>query len=218
MFISYIFYFALYSVLGWVYETVLCSVEAGHTVNRGFLNGPYCPIYGFGSIVFLILLGRESSPFLIFLFGALIACAIEYATSLVIEKLFAARLWDYSKFKFNLHGRICLGAAAVFGAFAVLLIKFIHPFTVKLAEGIPRVIFIALTAAVLVTFILDFFITVKGFSGFNVKLKGHSDKSGLTPDLSGQQKRLLRAFPTMRSLRYGEELNEMRGTLKKREK
>ena len=58
MLISYLFFFAIYSVLGWIYETVLCSIEAGHTVNRGFLNGPYCPIYGFGAVLFLILLDQ----------------------------------------------------------------------------------------------------------------------------------------------------------------
>lgn len=199
MLISYLFFFSVYSVLGWVYETVLCSLEAGHTVNRGFLNGPYCPIYGFGAVLFLVLLGKEKSPALIFLFGALIATATEYATSVIMERIFKARWWDYSKFKFNLDGRVCLGASVIFGAFAVLLIKLIHPFLLNVLSAIPSAVYYALTAAMTAVFILDFFITVKGFRGFAAKVSADKEGDGQY-SLSRQQERLIKAFPTMRSL------------------
>ncbi len=189
------FYFILYSVLGWIYETILVSIENGHTVNRGFLNGPYLPIYGFGSVLFLLLLGRVESPILIFFLAAVIACVVEYATSLAMEKLFGARWWDYSKYKFNLNGRICLGAATVFGAFAVLLIKFIHPFALSVVLSIPPLVFLALDVAMTVVFFVDLVITLKGFSGFN-KRKPDSP-------LTRQQERLVKAFPTLNQKNYG---------------
>lgn len=195
MLISYLFFFAIYSVLGWIYETVLCSIEAGHTVNRGFLNGPYCPIYGFGAVLFLILLGRETSPILIFLFGALIATATEYVTSVIMERLFNARWWDYSKFKFNLNGRVCLGASVIFGAFALLLIKVIHPFLKKTVSLIPNAVYYALTAAMTVTFLLDLFITLKGFKGFGDRFNTDTEIN-----LSRQEERLIKAFPTLNIL------------------
>ena len=121
------FYFVFYSVLGWVYETVLCSLEAGRAVNRGFLLGPYCPIYGAGAILFLILLGKEQNGILIFALGSAVACALEYLTSFVMEKVYGKRWWDYSQRFMNLNGRICLAGALAFGIFAVILIKILHP-------------------------------------------------------------------------------------------
>lgn len=86
-----------YSIVGWVYESLICSVGARHFVNRGFLNGPYCPIYGFGAVFDLILLGKIENPFLLFLLGAIVTCTLEYLTSYGMEKIFHARWWDYSK-------------------------------------------------------------------------------------------------------------------------
>ncbi len=184
------FYFIFYSVLGWVYETILCSIEAGHVVNRGFLNGPYLPIYGLGSIGFLLLLGKEANVLLIFLLGAVIACALEYVTSFAMEKAFGARWWDYSERKYNLNGRICLAAAIVFGVFAVILIKFLHPAAYSVFSALPTPLFLAVDAAAVIIFILDFVITLKGMNGFPRKE---------TEEQSRQQKRLARAFPTLKT-------------------
>ena len=187
----YILYFAIYSVFGWLYETVLCSLEARKAVNRGFLCGPYCPIYGCGAMLFLLFLGKESSLILIFIFGALIASAVEYSTSVVMEKLFDARWWDYSKFRFNLDGRICLGASMIFGAFSLLLIKYLHPYTVNIILRIPKVIVIALAAAFTVSFILDLFFTLRGFGGFGKEF-------AVGGELSRQEHRIVNAFPALR--------------------
>ena len=96
-----IFYFMIYSVVGWIYETTLCSITDRHFVNRGFLNGPYCPIYGSGALLDVLILGRIENPFLLFILGVLVTCSLEYLTSYVMEKLFKARWWDYSDKKFN---------------------------------------------------------------------------------------------------------------------
>ena len=124
---TYFLWFMLYSMLGWVWETALCSITQGHFINRGFLNGPYCPIYGAGALVDIICLGWLHNPLLLFLTGAILACALEYATSYAMEYYFHARWWDYSTKRFNLNGRICLEGALVFGLFAVALILFIQP-------------------------------------------------------------------------------------------
>lgn len=99
-----IFYFMIYSVVGWIYETTLCSITDRHFVNRGFLNGPYCPIYGSGALLDVLILGRIENPFLLFILGVLVTCSLEYLTSYVMEKLFKARWWDYSDKKFNIGG------------------------------------------------------------------------------------------------------------------
>ena len=124
---KYIIWFFLYSIMGWVYESLLCSVKAGKFVNRGFLKGCYCPIYGCGAILDLLFLGKIENPVGLFLLGAVLACTIEYFTSYLLEKFFKMRWWDYSYMKFNINGRICLIGAIVFGILSVLLIMIIHP-------------------------------------------------------------------------------------------
>jgi uncharacterized membrane protein len=185
------FYFIFYSVLGWVYETILCSLEAGRGVNRGFLNGPYLPIYGFGAISFLILLGKETNPLFIFIFGGLVACTIEYVTSVAMEKTFGARWWDYSKRKYNFQGRVCLGAGAMFGLFAVVLVKFLHPIAFAVFSKLPAMLFNAVNSAAVIVFILDLVITLKGMKGF--------PRKKVVAELTGQQKRLIKAFPTLKN-------------------
>ncbi len=118
----------VYSFFGWVYETILCSAAQRKLVNRGFLLGPICPIYGCGAVLIILVLGRGTENVLgLFLSGAMLTCTLEYATSYLMEKLFHARWWDYSKRRYNLNGRVCLEGALVFGTFSVLLVRWIHP-------------------------------------------------------------------------------------------
>ena len=112
----------IYSIIGWVYESTICSIGHRKLINRGFLNGPVCPIYGTGAVLVLLVLGRIQNPVLLFFAGALVTCSLEYLTSWLMEKLFHARWWDYSKRKFNIGGRVCLIGAVVFGAFSVVLV------------------------------------------------------------------------------------------------
>lgn len=96
-------------------------------MNRGFLNGPFLPIYGFGAIAILwATLPVRNSIALIYLFGMLSATILEYVTGAAMERLFRVRYWDYSKHKFNLNGHICLGVSLGWGLFAVFLVKGIH--------------------------------------------------------------------------------------------
>ena len=119
--------FALISFGGWVYETIYCSVVEGEFTKRGFLFGPTCPIYGIGALAVWLVLGQISNPIIVFIIGAVLATVIEYSTGLFLERRFKKKWWDYSMFKFNLHGRICPQASAVFGAFSVTSVFVLVP-------------------------------------------------------------------------------------------
>ena len=114
-------WFLFYSFCGWVYESILVSILERRPVNRGFLNGPLCPIYGVGAVGAVVVLGQVHNPLVVFLLSMVGASILEYVTSWVMEALFHARWWDYSDYKFNLNGRICLLGAFVFGVGGVLI-------------------------------------------------------------------------------------------------
>ena len=129
---KYFLYFIIYSFLGWLME-VLCSlVEQKKFVNRGFLIGPICPIYGYGVLAIIFLIGKDTSDILgVFLKAILICSLLEYFTSYFMEKIFKARWWDYSKRKFNINGRICLETMLPFGILGCAVVYLLHPLVVR---------------------------------------------------------------------------------------
>ena len=119
----------IYSFFGWVCETCYVSVKSGKFVNRGFINGPLCTIYGFGAVsVYVILKPFSDNLLYLYLGGVVVATALEYVTAVLMESIFHTSWWDYSDNKFNFQGRICLGASLGWGAFTVILFKVLHPF------------------------------------------------------------------------------------------
>ena len=121
-------WFYIYSFLGWLWETCYVSVRKGKLINRGFINGPLCTIYGCGALaVYLILLPVSGDLLLLFVGGVVVATALEYVTAALMENIFHTSWWDYSDKKFNFQGRICLGASLGWGAFTVILFKVLHP-------------------------------------------------------------------------------------------
>ena len=155
----------IYSVIGWVYESTICSIGQRKLINRGFLNGPYCPIYGTGAVLVLLVLDRIQNPVLLFFAGAVLTCSLEYLTSWLMEKLFHARWWDYSKRKFNIGGRVCLIGAVVFGAFSVVLILVLHPWVKSLTDRLTDTALTWICAILLVGIVSDLIVTVKGLLG-----------------------------------------------------
>ena len=155
----------IYSVIGWIYESTICSIGQRKLINRGFLNGPYCPIYGTGAVLVLLVLGRIQNPVLLFFAGAVLTCSLEYLTSWLMEKLFHARWWDYSKRKFNIGGRVCLIGAVVFGAFSVVLILVLHPFIKSLTDRLTDPALNIICAMLFVGIVSDLIVTVKGLRG-----------------------------------------------------
>ena len=166
------FWLILYSFIGWVYESTLCSVTQHKLVNRGFLAGPLCPIYGFGALVIILCLGREanSSILSLFLSGAVLTCTLEYLTSWLMEKLFHARWWDYSHYRFQLNGRVCLLGAVAFGTMSVLILKVVHPFVKDLTERIPEQILYIICGLLLLLVAADTVTTVRSVVNMNQKL------------------------------------------------
>lgn len=163
-------YFFIYSFCGWLMETVLCSIREHRFINRGFLNGPLCPIYGCGILLILTFLlpVRDSIPRaeaavpVIFLAGAVLASAVEYFTSWAMEKLFHARWWDYSKHRFNLNGRICLSISAAWGLLATVFVYQIQPhfesliaWLYRLSSWLPPIMAAVLLAALAVDTVIS---------------------------------------------------------------
>ncbi len=130
-----IFYFFFYSFIGWFTESCYCSLRPKKWVNRGFLRGPICPIYGTGALVLMLLIMplREIThniylnEVIVFFVGLVVCDIVEYLTSFIMEKLFHARWWDYSNKKFNLHGRICLTHTLYWGTGACVFSYIVQP-------------------------------------------------------------------------------------------
>lgn len=118
----------IYSALGWACESIYVSIGQRKLINSGFLHGPFCPIYGFGAVfVILLLTPMANHPFLVFLLGIIITSVIEYFTSWLLEMLFHVMWWDYSHYKYNINGRVCLLNSFLFGCMSIFVIYFLHP-------------------------------------------------------------------------------------------
>lgn len=175
--IEYLFlWFLLYSCAGWVYESILVSAVERRWVNRGFLNGPICPIYGAGAVLAIVLLsGLRAHPVLVFLISALGASVLEYVTSWAMEKMFHARWWDYSDYRFNIQGRVSLLGALVFGAAGVGLIEFAQPWVAQWTMLIPMNAVHAICAVFAVAIVADTVVTVRGMVNLNKSLRDFSE-------------------------------------------
>ena len=137
-FFTFFIYFFIYSVLGWILETLYCRMLDGKWTNRGFLFGPYCPIYGFGSLLIIAFLNNFiDSPIKVFFLGMIFTSLLEYITSFLLEKIFNAKWWDYSNRKFNINGRICLLNSLEFAALGIILTYLVHPILSSFVLNIP---------------------------------------------------------------------------------
>lgn len=161
-------YFVVYSLLGWVVEVCFCSINTGSFVNRGFLNGPVCPIYGFGMVAVLVFLWPLRHHLAGLYVGAVIlTSALELVTGWVLKKLFHTSWWDYSDMRFNLGGYICLRFSLVWGVGATLVVKLLHPAVAALVAMMPHMLGIVLAVFVVILFVCDLVITVLGIAHMN---------------------------------------------------
>lgn len=154
---SYFLLFLLYSIMGYIVEVIFVSIKSKKIIfNRGFLIGPYLPIYGFGSLIMVLFLKQyEDDLFVLFITGAFLCAALEYFTSLIMEKLFNFRWWDYSDRKFNLNGRVCLDNACLFGLSGIFVVKIIHPFFVDIIYFLPSNVCVGLGIFFFILFFID---------------------------------------------------------------
>lgn len=155
--IKYILLFFFYSAAGWLLESVYCSIGEKKIVNRGFLTGPLCPIYGTAAIVMAVLIYNpfKDKPLIVFLLGIILCDIVEYITSYVMEKLFAARWWDYTYELCNINGRICLKHSLYWGVISVIFVGTIHPAVEKLYDKINGRYVYYIFAVVMLVFIAD---------------------------------------------------------------
>lgn len=160
-FFTYFILFLIYSFVGWAIEVVVTFNKDKKFVNRGFLLGPYCPIYGFSSIIMILYLSRYRSSFVTVFLLAVVVCSImEYLVSYIMEKLFKARWWDYSNRKFNINGRVCLENSIWFGLLGALLIYIVNPFLSNVIAMISDKVLIIVGSVLLVIFITDLIISL----------------------------------------------------------
>ena len=163
---QYFVEFIFYSFLGWVWESIYCTIKEKHWQDRGFLFGPYCPIYGScivaAEIVFghLIPGGMENMSFLtIFIISYIGSAIAEFGTSWVLEKRFHARWWDYSDMPLNIQGRICVPVSICFGAAGIFCVKVLIPFMSGLHETIPGLVYEGLAMVLALIFGADYALT-----------------------------------------------------------
>jgi uncharacterized membrane protein len=155
-------WFVVYSFIGWAWETALFTVQEKRFVNRGFLNGPLCPIYGTGALLLLWALnGRTDNLLALFLAALVLTTTLEYLTAVAMEKLFNAKWWDYSMFPLNFQGRISLISSLVFAVASVLLIRYLHPFVKGLTDRMPLEAKKILLFVFLIYILIDLSVTIR---------------------------------------------------------
>ena len=170
--------FFIYSFVGYLCEVVYCSAGQKRLVNRGFLYGPYLPIYGSGALAVLLTVGRfQNHWYLVFIGGVLLTSTIEYFSSWALEKLFDVKLWDYSTYPLNINGRVCALNSSLFGILSLVVVYLVHPRVMNLLNKIPQMYFRYITEFILVLFAVDITISVLKYIDFKKALKAAREKS-----------------------------------------
>lgn len=191
----YFLLFIIYSIAGWLMEVICKSIEAKKFINRGFLIGPYCPIYGWGAIAITILLHRYTDDWIVLFFMSIIACGIlEYTTSYVMEKLFHARWWDYSRRKYNINGRICLETLIPFGILGLLIMYVTNPFILKCLTKLPQNNLNIIAGVLFAIFVIDSIISLKVVSNVRTvgtKLSKENGTMDNTEEMTAKVKEIL---------------------------
>lgn len=213
--------FLFYSFAGYIMEVISCSLESKKLVNRGFLLGPICPIYGVGAILIWYLLRHyENDAVVVFIFGMLLTSLVEYITSYVLEVLFHNKWWDYSHRWDSINGRVCLGNSIMFGIAALVVIYFAQPGIETFLGWFSPLLEIIIGTILLLLFIADcIYSTIiafnlrhriiiveelknekaKSFAALlEKKLKNGKTRFKLFPE------RLLKAFPDLKRSNYEE--------------
>lgn len=158
--IEHLWYFIVYSSGGWLCECIYCGIPAKRFINRGFLSGPYCPIYGCGALLILwFLTPFLDRPVLIFLLGMIVTSLLEYVTSWGMERLFHTTWWDYSQRFLNINGRVCLRNSLLFGIMALVVMYCLHPSICAVIHKIPDALFYVLPLLYVIVFAYDLYHT-----------------------------------------------------------
>ena len=208
---KYFLLFMAYSVFGWLIEVIGKFITKGKFINRGFLIGPYCPIYGTGALLMTFLLNRYvNDKFVLFIMAIVVCSILEYTTSYIMEKLFHIRWWDYSNYKFNINGRICLETMVPFGVLGILGLCYFNPFLLDVFSKVPDNLLTFCSIVLLILYIVDNILSFRIIYGLNdITENIHTDS---TEKVTSQVKktiidgnkalysRLIMAFPRIQVL------------------
>lgn len=221
------FYFLWWSIFGWFLEVIVRTLETGGFENRGFLNGPICPIYGFGVIMITHFLAPiKDNFFLLYITSAIMCTSFELFVGILLEKLFHAKWWDYSEEKFNYRGFICLRIGLLWGVASVIVICILHPMIEKTVSHIPFMFGNIFALIIIMIIIMDIIATLSDIRNFQKRLKQidyiatllHDKSIALGENISDEvlslnakyetlseqikSSRLVKAFPTMKPSNY----------------
>lgn len=201
--------FMIYSILGFIVEIISCTITTKKPVyNRGFLIGPYLPIYGTGAFLITLTLSRYSSdPLALFIMSAVYCSVLEYFTSLIMEKIFHLRWWDYTQNKFNINGRVCLKNAVLFGLAGLVIVEIMDPIILDFVYEIPNLYLYIISGFLFIIFLIDLIITLRIMVGVKVNV-GKLDNRDATEQIKLEVKnylskhnyltiRLIESFPNM---------------------
>lgn len=213
----YIVLFLIYSIIGWLMEVIFALIEEKKFINRGFLIGPYCPIYGTGVLLVTFLLDDYlDKPLGLFILSIVICSLVEYIVSFLLEKIFNTSWWDYSDKKFNINGRICLETMIPFGLGCLLIMYVVNPFFVDILSKIPDYIINIIAIFFIVIFITDVIISIRII--FKFKKISDDHKTDSTEKVTEYVKneilrrkkilytRLINAFPNLKLVQKIEEI------------
>ena len=202
-----LWFFLVYSFLGWLMETAAAAAKKGKLLNRGFLNAPFSPVYGEAAVLFAVFLPElKSAPFFLFVGGMLLATALELVTGTLLERIFGQKLWDYSEEPWNFNGHICLKYSLVWGVLALFCLFLGNPLLVTLTNWIPRSMGRIIAVAVLILLAADFAGSGAALLQLNCSLKEPSEVSRRWRAVSNAldnavtryiQRRMARAYPSL---------------------
>ena len=206
---TYFIYFIIIAICGWLMEVTLQLVQKHKFADRGFLIGPYCPIYGCGALLNTLFLTKEY-PLALFSVTILVCGVLEYFTSYIMEKIFHARWWDYSENKFNINGRVCLETIIPFGILGLALIYIVNPFIFDNLARIPESTLNIIAIIIAVIFAIDNLVSFKVISNVRSATKKFDEENPKdnTEEISQKVKeflknksilnrRLVNAFPKL---------------------
>ena len=174
--------FFIYSVIGYLIEIISVSItEKKITLSRGYLIGPYLPIFGCGGLGGVLFLTKYKNDIVnLFVLSVAYSCILEYITSLILEKIFKLRWWDYSRRKLNLNGRISLETGVAFGIFGIIIVCFIQPFLVFLLSFLTNTQIVILGITLFIILISDFIISTYTISKLKINTNKYTSKDSTT--------------------------------------
>lgn len=206
----YFLLFITYAFFGWLMEVICKLIQEKRFINRGFLIGPYCPIYGWGALAITILLKKYlDDPIALFFMSVIICSVIEYLTSYILEKKYHARWWDYSNKKYNINGRICLETLIPFGLLGMIISYFTNPVFFNWYSSLSDIGLHIISGLLLLIFITDNIISSRIVAAIKAEgIKATKDNTEEITQFVKQKlreksmlhRRLVNAFPNMKDI------------------